>query len=484
MQSPQPGPALGPVAGPIRVRPPLPAVGGPDGYALLARAPDAVLFRRHGQAVTAAVFLAAASRLASSLPEGAHAINLCRDRLGFALAFAATVLRGQVALLTGAEAPRLAAPGERFADSYALTDDAAVAVPLRRHVVSADALLAGPVAPATIPRVAADQVAALVSTSGSTGEPVMHAKRWGALADRSMAAGERFGLAEGAPATVVATVPPGHMYGFETSVLLPLHAAASSWCGASFYPSDIRRALEAAPGPRLLVTTPLQLRVLLQAGMAPPPDTRVVSATAPLGRDLAAEVERRWGAPVLEIFGATEVGSIATRRTVAEEGWTAYPRVRLLPDPAPEDADGSRTAEVQGVRVAAPHTVPHPLADAVELLDGARFRLLGRRTDLVKCAGRRASLSGLNAVLTSIAGVEDGVFLSPDGAGHGPNARMRALVVAPELSAEEVQAALRGRIDPAFMPRRVVRVERLPRNAVGKLPREALTALLAEYGEA
>jgi acyl-coenzyme A synthetase/AMP-(fatty) acid ligase len=52
--------------------------------------------------------------------------------------------------------------------------------------------------------------------------------------------------------------------------------------------------------------------------------------------------------------------------------------------------------------------------------------------------------------------------------------RLRAYVVAPGRSAEEIMAGLRARIDPAFLPRPLSLVEELPRNAVGKLPRDAL----------
>ena len=74
-------------------------------------------------------------------------------------------------------------------------------------------------------------------------------------------------MGRGAPASIVATVPPQHMYGFETSVLLQLHAPAAAWCGEAFYPLDVRLALEAVPPPRILVTTPLQIRALLQASV-------------------------------------------------------------------------------------------------------------------------------------------------------------------------------------------------------------------------
>ena len=123
---------------------------------------------------------------------------------------------------------------------------------------------------------------------------------------------------------MVGTVPPWHMYGFETTALLPLHAACASWCAPLFYPSDVRDALAAVPAPRVLVTTPLQLRALVQAGTALPPLACVISATAPLDPLLAAAAEARWGTEVLEIFGATEVGSIASRRTVRGPDWTMY----------------------------------------------------------------------------------------------------------------------------------------------------------------
>ncbi len=43
-------------------------------------------------------------------------------------------------------------------------------------------------------------------------------------------------------------------------------------------------------------------------------------------------------------------------------------------------------------------------------------------------------------------------------------------------------AALRRLIDPAFLPRPLVMVADLPRNAVGKLPRAAVLALLRGGG--
>ena len=117
------------------------------------------------------------------------------------------------------------------------------------------------------------------------------------------------------------------------------------------------------------------------------------------------------------------------------------------------------------------------LADRVEVLDEGSFRLLGRRADLIKLAGKRASLSGLNAILCGIEGVQDGTFFAPDDLDSNPRARLSIFVVAPERSPDAILADLRARIEAPFLPRRVVKVDRLPRNDVGKIARQALQAL-------
>ena len=441
---------------------------------LIGRPSHEIVFRRPDGDVTAGTFLADARHLAAGLPEATHVVNLCQDRYCFALAFAAGLLRGQVSLLSSDRSPdRLRGMAAAYPGVYALSDEPDVAGPLPQHPV---ARVAHPgSADLDCPAIRATQLAAVVFTSGSTGEPVAHRKPWGALVARSRDAGRRFRMGAGQPASIVGTVPAQHMYGFETTVLLPLHAPASSWCGPAFFPRDMRAALEAVPDRRILVTTPLQIRALLQAAAALPALDRVISATAPLYADLAAEAERRWRTEVHEIFGATEVGSIASRRTVAGEVWTAYPRVRL-------HASRTRTGE-EGMLVTGPFAEPYPLSDLVERLDGVRFRLLGRRTDVVKLGGRRTSLAGLNRILTSIEGVSDGMFVAPDDLEARPTARLLAFVVAPGLTAQSVMAALRGRVDPVFLPRRVVQVDALPRNATGKLPEQALAALRARLDE-
>ena len=417
-------------------------------------------------------------------------INLCRDRYAFVVAFAAAVLRRQTCLLTGDRSETgLAMLADTFKDSYIAADapdpvGGPALAGLRVCVVAPDATPDDALATAPAnPRIAADQLAAIVFTSGSTGVPTPHRKTWGALAERSRAAAEQFDLRATAPCAVVGMVPPQHMYGFETTVLLPLHAPTSSWCGPAFYPTDVQAALTTVPEPRILVTTPLQMRGLLRAETRLPPMRAAISATAPLDVDLAALAEARWQTQVLEIFGATEVGSIAGRRTIEGDHWTLYPGVRLIAHGDDRDADAGELRDgdmAEGVAVTAPFAPLVPLADAIERFSDDRFRLLGRRTDIVKLGGHRASLSGLNRALTAIDGVIDGTFVVPEDLDRQPTARLLAIVVAPDRSADSILQALRGRVDPLFLPRRVIRVSALPRNVLGKLPREALLALVAQ----
>ncbi len=119
------------------------------------------------------------------------------------------------------------------------------------------------------------------------------------------------------------------------------------------------------------------------------------------------------------------------------------------------------------------------LADRLRLRDEHSFELVGRVSDLVNVGGKRASLAGLTHVLLAIDGVRDGVFAVNESGGNGREPRLLALVVAPGRSKQQVFAALRARIDPVFLPRPLVLVDQLPRNAQGKLPRAEVLALAA-----
>ncbi|MGA7951505.1 MAG: AMP-binding protein, partial [Thiobacillaceae bacterium] len=230
-------------------------------------------------------------------------------------------------------------------------------------------------------------------------------------------------------------------------------------------------ALSSLPRPRVLVTTPYHLRALLTDQATLPAVDRLLSATAPLSQDLANEAESRFGAPLHEIYGCTETGQLATRRTTAGAVWQTLPAVHLRREGQTLWAEGGHIDSPTG------------LTDVIELIgDGpvsTTFLLHGRHADLVNIAGKRTSLAYLNHQLNAIPGVQDGVFLLPREESTDSIGRLSALVVAPGLTPAGLTRALRERIDPVFLPRPLLFVDALPRNATGKLPSQITQELLA-----
>jgi acyl-coenzyme A synthetase/AMP-(fatty) acid ligase len=432
---------------------------------LIAGFAEGAVFARRGRvAIGAAAFLADCARLAALLPERSQVLNLCADRYRFAVGFAAALLRGQVSLLPPNHTPDLVAQlSHQYPQLYCLTDTVDEAVRLETVMYPSDA--AAPAAPPAVPSIPADRLTAIVFTSGSTGTPVPNPKSWRMLVQSARGEIERLGTAAWPRMSLLATVPPQHMYGLESTVLMPMLGGLALGAGRPFYAADIAAELELLPRPRGLVTTPVHLRAVLAMPGALPPVDFMLCATAPLPRDLAVEAETRFGAPLYEIYGCTEAGQVASRRTSAGQEWRALPGIVLRSD---ESGTWVAGGHVQGNIL---------LNDVIELSGPETFHLLGRTADLVNIAGKRTSLAHLNYQLNAIEGVADGVFLMPDS--EGDLARLTALAVAPGLTSAALTQALRQRIDAAFMPRPLYLVDALPRNSTGKLTRQALAELLA-----
>jgi acyl-coenzyme A synthetase/AMP-(fatty) acid ligase len=321
-----------------------------------------------------------------------------------------------------------------------------------------------------VPQVDNLQQVAVIFTSGSTGIPQPHPKTWGALVGCVQSEAVQLGLPSHTPCVVVSTVPPQHMFGFESTVLMPWHNGHAVAHPQPFYPADICAALAAVPAPRVLISSPVHLRALLDSGLTMPPLATVVCATAPLSDSLARAIEARWNAPLMEIFGSTETGQIASRRTAHTAQWRLFPGVELV-------QEGER------VRARGAHVeTAVALSDVIEPVGDTHFLLHGRIADMINIAGKRHSLASLNHLLNAIPGVVDGTFYMPDDSASGQVSRLAACVVAPGLNATDLLAALRQHLDPVFLPRPLLFVDALPRNSTGKLPREALQALFEHRG--
>ncbi len=431
---------------------------------------DAIVAYRDGRAIDAAHYLGDVAALAAVLPNSGHVLNFCADRYRYAVGLGAALSRRQITMLLPNQTPDLIEQiATLYPDLYCLSDGES------RHGAIATVRFRDdmPHAPAqwAIPSFAADQIAAFAFTSGSTGPPKPHVKTWGSLVAGTLAFGAKYQMPSLPNGVVLGTVAHQHIFGFESTIMLPLQHGLATHTRRPFYPADICECLARLPRPRILVTTPIHLRALLADSEALPRADLLLCATAPLPAQLAVEAEIRFSAPLCEIYGCAEAGQTAMRRTAQTEVWTCLGGINLFQDSRGTWARGG-SVETEVL-----------LGDVIELLDSDRFILHGRTSDLINIAGKRTSLSHLNYQLNAIAGVRDGVFVMPDEDESSSVTRLMAFVVAPGMTNDDILSGLRERVDSAFLPRPLYLVDALPRNSTGKLPLEAVKKLAAELAE-
>jgi 4-coumarate--CoA ligase (photoactive yellow protein activation family) len=404
--------------------------------------------------------------LAARLPPtstGERAIA-CQGRYAAAVAVLACWERGEVAVLPLNHTPDVLA---RLHATIPLLHDGGVPAGLDvRDALDRDA------APARLAR--PDDLAPVVrlSTSGSTGGVRLHTKTAGQLLGEVDVLGPTFGVGPGD--VVLGTIPPHHVYGLLFTVLLPLRHGGALVDEAPLFPEAVAAAVR-AHGATVVVTVPAHLRALAEG----PVDTfrgvrTLFSSGAPLPASTAARLVARQGLHATEVFGSTETGGIAWRRQLEDDRWRPLPGVRVA-----AEADGRLRLDSPFLEPAEPR--PRPCDDRVEVLGDGRFRLLGRLDDVVKIASRRVPLGAVEHALLTLSGVLDAAVVAVD----DPTGRQRleALVVADGLDATAIRGALARELDAVAVPR-VHLVDRLPREANGKLPRaRLLDALAAARGE-
>jgi acyl-coenzyme A synthetase/AMP-(fatty) acid ligase len=232
---------------------------------------------------------------------------------------------------------------------------------------------------------------ALFFTSGTTGMPTGALKTRDNIMTEVDAHRELF-TPEGYERIIV-TVPFIHIYGFLAGVMLPRTLGCELLLKEEFWPQEL---LELHEGKKtLVVTSPVYLKSLLKLrrGRALP-NVHFLSSTGLL---LEAEVEAfesKYETTLLQLFGSTETGGIATKRGVTP-WWTPLRDVRVS-----ADEEGVMTVdspyvspEVVDTRW---HTLPQPFrtTDLIET-GSAGFRLFGRLNEIVKISGKRLAVTEL-----------------------------------------------------------------------------------------
>lgn len=433
---------------------------------LPGRGPADLVAVRDGERITAGTLIERAATLAENLADADATTCLCRDRVNIATALLAALLRGIPCVMPHDQtADRLAWIRRQYPRAVPLTESGLAA---DLQALDVDRLQAGKPATATLDAISfpGDRCAVHVFTSGSTSEPRIHRKSWASLARVARSLGERFALEP--DAHFIATVPGQHVYGLEASVLLPLQNRGIIHAGKPLLPADVQQSLAQTTPPSVLVSTPFHLRQLVASELSLPSPTRVISATAPLPTWLARSVEESCSTRVVEMYGSTETGVVGTRAPTMDTDWQIMESVEL------------RFEEDRTLVIAPYLPEAMPLNDRLGDCGHRRFRLHGRETDMVKIAGRRCSLSEIGEKIGNVPGIEDAaLYLPEDEAGSAR--RIVAFVRAPSLTPAGIRAALKQTLDPAFLPRPIIKVEAIPRAETGKVRRSDLDKLYEDW---
>ena len=389
------------------------------------------------------------------LPEKTYAVNICQNRYLFIVAYLAVMLRQQITLLPPNQSQRtLSDLLTTYTPAYCITDD--LSASLQHHTVMINQTQLSRDT-ATFPTVELDRTLSISFTSGSAGKPKAITKSWREFQLSAHLALQQLALRDKA-ITLVSTVPPQHMYGLETSLFWPLFSTMRVQDSRPFFPIDVQTCLQASATPSLLVSTPTHLKACINSHINWPPVAMALSSTAPMAPYLALQIERQFKAPLYELLGSTETLSFASRQPVQTGQWQPYQGIELSQSAGNFILKGGHLLQ------------PVPLDDTFLLGEDGTFSLQGRSTDLIKIAGKRASLTELNHLLNTINGIEEGIFFCDK------HERLSIIIVS-DLPQATIRQVLKQSLDPVFLPRRIIRTAAIPRNATGKLLKNEIDAL-------
>lgn len=303
------------------------------------------------------------------------------------------------------------------------------------------------------------EIAVRMTTSGTTERPRYVVKAM----EQLLAELDVLATAIAPARCVLSTVPLSHLYGLLFGALLPLRTGARIVSHEALLPADIAAILEREQVD-LMISTPAHLRAMADAAM--PRGLRVISSGARMPPELHLGLATGHGWQVTDVLGSTETGGIATR-THPMYPWTPLPGVTVS---APEGQLVVESAWCGADRV--------ELDDRVEIKPGGSFTYLGRNSELLKIAGKRAHAHDLEATVRAVPGVTDCAVLAHAAAGKEARVAL-AVTLAHEAAVgrEEITDAIRRQFDAVFVPRMIKFVPAIPRTERGKLDGEALRAL-------
>lgn len=300
-------------------------------------------------------------------------------------------------------------------------------------------------------------------TSGSTGEPKMVLKKTFQFARQLEVEPGHLGLA--GPLSVLSLVPAHHILGFLYGLFYPVRTGGRVAFSLGTGPQVWERIVRERE-PQLVVGVPSHYRYLSRVLERPLPRAVYLTSGAPLSQDVDEAFRRRAGSPLVQVYGSTEAGGIATRS--GDETWRPLPGLRFKTDE--EDRLWIASAWQEDP---AGWNRTDDLAQAA----GTGFRLLGRADSIVKVGGRRFSTEEVIRAAQAVPEIDQAVAVVY----HRYGEPAVALFVTPRGAArptsESVREALRTRLAAFKLPRTLRVLDALPMRGIGKVDAQALKKL-------
>ena len=341
---------------------------------------------------------------------------------------------------------------------------------------------------------APNDVAAMLYTSGTTGRSKGAMLTMENLASNAMTLHKYWGFRPGD--VLLHTLPIFHVHGLFVALHCAMLNASSMIFLPGFNSQEVRRALADAT---VMMGVPTFYTRLLDNEEFTPEDCRnirlFISGSAPLTEQTFTEFEQRTGHRILERYGMTETNMITSNPLDGERiaGTVGYALPGIEVRVTGDSGETLPPGEIGSVELKGPNVfkgywrMPQKteqefrsdgffITGDLGLLDqDGRLSLVGRSKDLIISGGYNIYPKEIESVIDGLPGVVESAVIGTPHPDFGES--VIAIVVAGKdqvITAASIVEATALQLARFKQPRRVILVDELPRNTMGKVQKNIL----------
>ncbi len=341
---------------------------------------------------------------------------------------------------------------------------------------------------------AADDMAALLYSSGTTGRPKGIMLSHGNLSANALSLVDAWGFSSSD--VLLHALPIFHVHG----LFVAINCALMSHCKMLYLPRfDVATVMEKLAQSTVMMGVPtFYTRLLAQQDFGKEQCSNVrlfISGSAPLLEETFRDFEQRTGHVILERYGMSETGMNTSNPLLGERkaGTVGPPlpdiQIRIVDDSCKVLAQGDiGDLQVKGPNVFTGYwnmpekTLEDFTADGFfntgdkgQIDEDGYLSIVGRSKDMLISGGLNVYPKEIELVIDDVAGVLESAII---GVPHPDFGEAVVAVVVPEAGAspgrEDIVAVCKNTLANYKIPKAVVLVEELPRNTMGKVQKAAL----------